>query len=106
MRFLLDENGSAQGMHDIITIEGISVIPCWKTDSEKDSIPDVLEVHIEEVYDHVLKTYPVLTGHYDLDDTLESYKAAIANYNKICEQLLVSGYARMSDFENFIWTDI
>lgn len=42
-------------------------------------------------------------GEYNLDGTQETYKKAEANYKSICEKLLIKGYVRDTDFENFTW---
>lgn len=42
-------------------------------------------------------------GEYKLDGNEETFNAAVKNLEKICEQLLVKGYCKADDFENFEW---
>lgn len=103
MRFLLDHDENILGLYDVITISEMYAVPTWASESNAGDIPNGIFVYFSNNNSDVADE---LEGEYNLDGTEETYQAAIANYNKICEQLLVSGYARMSDFENFIWTDI
>lgn len=102
MRLLLDQNESDLGLHDIITFSEICNIPVWETEDSVNGIPHGITVHIF----HNNKDFDDLEGQYNLDGTEETYKKAVKNYNKIIDQLLVYGYARMSDFENFTWYGI
>ena len=102
MRFLLDQSGNDLGLHDVITINEMYTVPTWAEGSKVGDIPNGIFVYIsnnnEDVEDE-------LEGKYNLDGTEETYRKAVENYNKISEQLLTLGYARMSDFENFTWED-
>lgn len=100
MRFLLDVGVK---FPEIVTIKSLSIMPSYK--SPYDNMPDELHVALIEEYDHMSKSYNFLEGDYNLDGSEETYLAAEDNYDKICEQLLTEGFARMSDFENFTWED-
>ena len=102
MRFLLDQNGSDPGLHDVITISEMSAVPVYTPGRKIGDKPIDIFVYIYDINNDVEDG---LEGQYNLDGTEETYRKAVENYNKISEQLLKLGYARMSDFENFTWED-
>lgn len=84
---------------DIEEIVSIELIPAWKMGKSTQDIPDYLGVTIISADSPDTE----ITGRYILDGTDETYQAAMDNYSSIAEQLLVKGYCRDSEFENFEW---
>lgn len=80
----------------------INAVPCWAYGKDVEKYgPDMYSVSMgittpnEIKYDYV--------GEYALDGKKETYDAAVNNFEKICEQLLINGWVKAEEFENFVW---
>lgn len=89
MRIMLDSTS-------IIEVTDISAVPCWNSDrGSTEENPELYSIHVLQ---NDLGHY---FGGYNLDGTIETYHAAVKNFEEICENLLTKGYCRLSDFKNF-----
>lgn len=106
MRILLDfamnedmETYNNIRLCDVDEIEQVNIVPMWEPNSSN-KLPDKLYI---ELYHSGDSQDDCIMGWYVLDGTEETTRKAIANYNKVVEQLLTKGYAKISDFENTEW---
>jgi len=83
-------------MHDKNYIVEFNMIHTSTWCSKNEELPS--EIYV--LFDNVT------VGEYLLDGAdIEKRQKAVANIDSICEKLLVDGYCRASDFENFKWYD-
>lgn len=93
---------------DVEEITEINASPVWKDPANVDEKnPDCFIVTMYKAGWHTApqkkKEFFEIWGEYNLDGTADTYKKAVENYNRICNQLLEKGFVRSSDFENFDW---
>ena len=78
----------------------IDAVPCWVPGRDEDN-PDMYSVLMGRItpdkidFDYV--------GEYKLDGEKKTFDAAVKNFEGICEQLLITGWVRADQFENFEW---
>lgn len=107
MRVLLDfyyneEQETFNGIRicDIEEIESVRLQPVWSPEHSTDELPDYLYIYF---YHHGDTEEDAIAGNYILDDSVESFNNAIANYNAVVEKLLTKGYCKISDFKSVDW---
>lgn len=89
MRIMLDSTS-------VIEITSISAMPAWDGTHEiSEDNPDMYSIAAVEGGEGIF------LGNYKLDGSIETYRAAVKNFEEICENLLTKGYCRISDFKNF-----
>ena len=87
MRIMYDSEAVAE-------ITTIDVSKCWHSNKEvNEDNPDDYVVSIDGEY----------VGNYNIHSDAQLFREAKENFESICEQLLVKGYCRASDFKNFTW---
>ena len=70
----------------------ISASPAWNRENgETQTNPGIYAVQIDDDY----------IGKYKLDGTIETYQAAVNNFEMILKKLLKNDYCKSSDFQNF-----
>ena len=107
MRILLDfemnkdvETYNGIRIADIEEIQEVYLTPTWDKGSNTDDIPDDLTINLicfRKPYDESI------CGGYNLDGTPETFDRALENYNKVVNQLMFTGYCKITDFENVTW---
>ena len=85
---------------DIEEFEATRLTPIWDG-SDSNDIPDDLYIDLYPISNPTQKF--AIKGYYNLDGTKEVFEKALNNYNKVVNQLLTKGYAKISDFENVSW---
>ena len=86
----------------------IDATPCWSpSKGSSEDNPEMYNVSFLKYItqygiDHGVEEFDYV-GEYNLDGTKETYEKAKANFRMICEKLLVNGWCRDTDFENFTW---
>lgn len=108
MRILLDfemnkkaETYNGIRITDVEEIVFVNLTPCWQPNHKADALPDELCI---ELYTASNPTQEyAIQGWYRLDDTEATFNKALENYNKVTNQLLTKGYAKISDFKNVDW---
>lgn len=78
----------------------ISSAPAWKEGESTQDNPSMYSVDFLYASDSDEYQY---VGNYKLDGTKETYEKAKANFETICEKMLIQGWCRDTDFENFEW---
>lgn len=108
MRILMDfeMNNDAETFNgirvlDIEEYEATRLTPIWESGSDSNDIPDDLCIELYHIGNPTQEF--ATTGYYNLDGTKEVFEKALNNYNKVVNQLLTKGYAKISDFENVSW---
>ena len=108
MRILLDfemnrESETYNGIRiaDIEEIVFVNLTPVWHPNSNIDNLPDELCVELYTASNPSQEF--AIQGWYFLDGSDVIFNAALENYNKVVNQLLLTGYAKISDFKNINW---
>lgn len=107
MRILLDfemnkeaETYNGIRVTDIAEYKESELVPVWKPGSDAKCLPDYLFINL---YGYDEEPDMATKGEYILDGTEETFNKALENYNKVANQLLINGYAKISDFKNVEW---
>lgn len=87
---------------DVVEIIEAEIVPCWNGGDNPDFLFVTLYLKGWDAKREDREFYE-LTGQYRLDGTKETYQKALANWKEISEKLLVHGYCKETDFENFEW---
>lgn len=81
---------------EVYEVVNLAATPCGRSDWSEDGVPDwfMLTVQYAEQEDDTE------FGEYKMDGTMETYKKAIADFNRICLKAAKEGYFCLSDFQN------
>ena len=79
-------------------IASLDATPVWKPDENFDENNPAyfIVTVVRDGYDEEDRI-----GEYRLDDTPETYLKAVADFNRVCTQAALSGFFRLTDFNNF-----
>lgn len=85
---------------DVTEIISMDASPCWcENEGTSEENPSLFGVGVFEAT--VNGNEYMELGCYNLDGTPETYRKAVENFNSICMKAAMTGYFRLSDFENF-----
>lgn len=92
MRMVNDINDTL----DVVEAISLNATPVWKPGHSTDEAPDFFMVCVHYAWgDDEMEL-----GEYKMDGTMETYKKAIADFNRICLKAAKEGYFCLSDFQN------
>ena len=79
----------------------IDTVPCWWGPGRDKNNPNMYSVLMGRIARNKIDFDYV--GEYKLDGEKKTFDAAVKNFEGICEQLLITGWVRADQFENFEW---
>lgn len=103
MRIMFNKNTVEEIIEIIAT-------PCWNPENgtrTSEDNPEMYVVYFQRFITQLGKESGLeecdCVGKYNLDGTKETYEKAKKNFEDVCEKLLIQGWCRDTDFENFEW---
>lgn len=92
MRMLNDINATL-AVDEVITLDGT---PVWKPGSDTSGAPDFFMITAQYAY----ADDEVELGEYNMDGTIETYRKAVKDFNRVCMKAAKEGYFCLTDFQD------